>query len=451
MGLFNCFATPRSPIVHFASKTSQLQVRNQQDSESQQQKVASLRHLVTTRCPSLFAPFEPSWWLTNGHVQTMFSVFTDLSQVDPLYYRRQLLELIDGGTLGLDFAPIDDSSLHNDTPILVVLHGLTGGSYEPYLKAIVARATESPERGGLGYRAIVVHFRGCGGVPMTTPRFYSAGGTDDIRQAVIYIANKYPHAPLLGLGFSLGANIMTRYVAEEGEKSRLSAVCALACPWDLDANDKLMTSSWTGQSIYGPALGGNLVALIKHHHKTMVLDDPDHPVAKAVPTLLDVKNITLHKYDDVFARFVAGPPPIFPLSSVEAYYRAMSSHTSVKDIRVPYLAVNSADDPVVRHVPLDGGGNPWVVMVLTAYGGHLGWFKDGGGKDRWTTKPVLEWLKLAGDVMVKPSLAPVEIYMDSNGFIREKVDSNLELGCREKEGGGLINGNGGEAGVFRGL
>jgi uncharacterized protein len=79
---------------------------------------------------------------------------------------------------GLDFAPIDDSTLRDDTPILVVQHGLTGGlsyreqyftfqtdkytgSYEPYLKAIVARVVEPPERGGLGYRAIVVHFRGC--------------------------------------------------------------------------------------------------------------------------------------------------------------------------------------------------------------------------------------------------------------------------------------------------
>ncbi|THV06770.1 AB-hydrolase YheT [Dendrothele bispora CBS 962.96] len=450
MGPFNCFSTPRPPIVHFASKTSHLQVRAQQDSESQQTKTASLRHLVSTKCPSLFTPYEPAWWLKNGHLQTMFSVFNDLSQVDPMWYRRQLLELVDGGTLGLDFAPIDDSVLREDTPIIVVQHGLTGGSYEPYLKAIVARAIEPPERGGLGYRVVVVHFRGCGGVPMSTPRFYSAGGTDDIRQALIYISHKYPNAPLLGLGFSLGANIMTRYIAEEGEKSRLCAGCTLACPWDLDANDRLMTSSWTGQKIYGPALGGNLVALIKRHHKVMVLDDPTHAVAQVVPTLLAVKDITLHKYDDTFARLVAGPPPLFPLPSAEAYYKAMSSHDSVKNIRVPYLSINAADDPVVRHVPLDGGENPLVVMALTAYGGHLGWFKDGGGKDRWTTKPVLEWLRMVGDVIERLPLAPVKIYVDIEGFLREE-SAGEGLGCREKEGGGLINGNGGEDGVFRGL
>jgi predicted alpha/beta-fold hydrolase len=45
----------------------------------------------------------------------------------------------------------------------------------------------------------------------------------------MFIAHQYPKAPLLGLGFSLGANVMTRYLAEEGHRSRLMSGCALAC------------------------------------------------------------------------------------------------------------------------------------------------------------------------------------------------------------------------------
>jgi predicted alpha/beta-fold hydrolase len=67
------------------------------------------------------------------------------------------------------------------------------------------------------------------GVPITSSQLYSAGHTDDIRQALIYIAHRYPKAPLLGVGFSLGANVLTRYVAEEGENSRVLAACALGC------------------------------------------------------------------------------------------------------------------------------------------------------------------------------------------------------------------------------
>ena len=91
------------------------------------------------------------------------------------------------------------------------------------------------------------------GVSLTSPQLYSSCHTDDLRQALLYISYRYPRAPLLGLGFSLGANILTRYVAEEGEECRLISACALACvslfsfikfdsfkglfqPWDLVAN-----------------------------------------------------------------------------------------------------------------------------------------------------------------------------------------------------------------------
>jgi predicted alpha/beta-fold hydrolase len=67
------------------------------------------------------------------------------------------------------------------------------------------------------------------GVPLTTPQLYSGGHTDDLRQALFYIAQTFPEAPLLGLGFSLGANVLVKYLAEEGEESRLQSGCALGC------------------------------------------------------------------------------------------------------------------------------------------------------------------------------------------------------------------------------
>ena len=122
------------------------------------------------------------------------------------------------------------------------------GSYEAYIRAILSRACAPIEEGGFGYRAVVVNFRGCtyffvfpalsdhspsistgAGVPVTSPRLYSAGTTDDLRQALMWIAHKYPKAPLHGIGFSLGANVMTKYIAEEGDQTRLQSGCALSC------------------------------------------------------------------------------------------------------------------------------------------------------------------------------------------------------------------------------
>ncbi len=64
-------------------------------------------------------------------------------------------------------------------------------------------------------------------MPITSPQLYSALNTEDIRVAVMYIAKQYPRAPLIGVGFSLGANVLTRYLAQEGSNSRLVAGCAL--------------------------------------------------------------------------------------------------------------------------------------------------------------------------------------------------------------------------------
>lgn len=168
---------------------------------------------------------------------------------------------------GLDFAPLNQSALKLNTPIIVVQHGLTGGklnlvsisyspclsektgSHESYVRAILSRACATVEEGGLGYRAVVINFRGCklryrlldfhsdcvalikkgAGVPITSPLLYSAGHTDDTRQALRYIAYLYPDAPILGIGFSLGANVLTRYLGEEKELSRVHAACVLGC------------------------------------------------------------------------------------------------------------------------------------------------------------------------------------------------------------------------------
>lgn len=67
------------------------------------------------------------------------------------------------------------------------------------------------------------------GVEITSPQFYSAGHTEDLRTALFYLSLKYPKARKLGLGFSLGAGVVTRYLGEEGFNSKLASGCALAC------------------------------------------------------------------------------------------------------------------------------------------------------------------------------------------------------------------------------
>jgi hypothetical protein len=176
-------------------------------------------------------------------------------------------------------------------------------------------------------------------------------------------------------------------------------------------------------------------------HFTALIQDPEHMVAKAANAALSLDNPTLQEFDDTFTKFAGGPAPHFPFPDVNAYYIWGSSHNIIQHIRVPFLAINSGDDPVVSSVPMDSGGNGLVVMELTKGGGHIGWFQASPGHvNRWTTKPVLEWLMLMGrDVVHDPKFRGRSLFVGEDGFLREEGVDNL--GCKEIEGGGLVDGN----------
>ncbi|KAL0577146.1 hypothetical protein V5O48_004860 [Marasmius crinis-equi] len=301
-----------------------------------------------------------------------------------------------------------------------------------------------------------------GGTPITSQRFYMAGETEDLRQALAYLSFKYPNAPLHGLGFSLGANMITRYVAQEGKNSRLWSACVLANPWDFNANSVALNATYVGYYVYNRALGHNTKTLVQRHLKPLALDNPSHPLAEAAQRLMKFPNPTLTEYDDVFSRFIGGRPgwdgkgPYYPFASVGEFYDHVSSHRMMKDVKVPLLAINAKDDPIVQHIPtMDGKDaeeeSPYTVMAVTSGGGHLGWFKDGSG-DRWTTRPVLEWIRMMSED-VRWDDQGIErgtrVYSDEEGWVREP--GRPLLGCKELEGGELIDGNGSETAVLRGL
>ncbi|KAJ7589036.1 Alpha/Beta hydrolase protein [Mycena floridula] len=420
---------------HFASQPISIRLKINGaliDTKSEETDPADFETVLRAKCPSLFTNFRPPWWLYFGHFQTIYGV---LSRSEQVWYHRLHLELRDGGTIGLDFSPADMSSLPDETPIIVIQTGFSGGSYEPYIRSILAHAC-SPD--GLGYRAVVVTYRGCAGVPLTSPQLFASGDTDDLRQALMYISHRYPRARLLGLGFSMGANKMTRYMAQEGLNSRLNSACLLCCPWNITDNCLRLQKLVFHRNLYGKGMGRNMITLLRMHYKTLVLDNnPDHPMAKAVPQVLDLPSPSIDEFDAAFTRFFAGQGPVSSFPSLEAYYTAHSSHEAVRDVQMPMLCINATDDPIVHHIPSDAKDNPGVVMVRTKRGGHLGWFVN--AKDRWTTKPVLEWLKLFGEEVIERSQSRAgKTFIDKDGFLME--DGNEHLGCRLAGNGSLIDG-----------
>lgn len=148
------------------------------------------------------------------------------SQDIPIYYKRRVFEADDPafvGTFAVDFVvspyqgtdealpprttyysddEVDEIGSLDDKPMLVALHGLSGGSHEMYLRAVMRPIVKE------GWEAVVINSRGCAKSAITSTVFYNARSTWDIRQVVKWLRKKFPNRPLFGIGFSLGANIL---------------------------------------------------------------------------------------------------------------------------------------------------------------------------------------------------------------------------------------------------
>jgi uncharacterized protein len=200
-------------------------------------------------------------------------------------------------------------------------------------------------------------------------------------------------------------------------------------------------------------MASNLKALLRRHLAAFETH-PTAEVSKAIPNLLNHSGTTLYKFDDTITRLAGGSSPPFPHATANDYYVWGSSHRLLGDVRVPFLALNSDDDPIVTVLPVYLESNelsPWIVFGVTKGGGHLAWFEEGsrpGYPRRWYRRPVLEWLKAIGEDVALPTRR-TRTLREVNGWIME--EGRDDIGCQEISGSERVIGVEGEAGLLAGL
>ncbi|KIW26878.1 uncharacterized protein PV07_06672 [Cladophialophora immunda] len=339
-------------------------------------------------CKSLIPPCRLNPFLFNGHLQTIWTVLTRESV--PIYYKRRIFENEDPiftGQFSVDFvtSPNNDSDptlpsrttyfteqefqnmgSPDNRPMLVMLHGLSGGSHELYLRHVLA-----PLVGEGGWEACVVISRGCAMTKTTSSVLYNARATWDMRQTVKWLRKTFPNRPLFGMGFSLGANIITNYLGEEGSDCPLKAAVILSNPWDLSAANLALQRTWFHRNAYSASMGQSMKKLFERH-VDQISQNPK----------IDVDLVRKVKYLHEFDRYVQGPTWGYPTEG--AYYRDASSVDSALSIRIPFLAIHAEDDPVTASEALpreEVQQTPYGVLCTTPGGGHLSWFELGGR--RW--------------------------------------------------------------------
>lgn len=314
---------------------------------------------LLSQLPDLTTPYRPYPGLGNRHVETIYAAF--FRKRPPVRFWRELLRMADGGTVALDWpeggADAEQwEELPPRAPHLILLPGLTGGSDDGYVRHLLVRARKA------GFGVVVFNSRGCADSPVTSPQFYSASFTEDLRQVVRRVGELKPGSRLYAAGWSLGANILVRYLGQEGSAAPLAGAASLCNPFDLVLSDQLFHVGFN--NIYDKALARQLRKIYAKHEALFenIGGEYNLPMAK--------KCQSVRQFDEGLTRVSFG------YKTVDDYYYDASSCRTIKNVQVPLLCIQAEDDPIapISGTPFaDIEANPNCLLVVTPFGGHLGW------------------------------------------------------------------------------
>ncbi|MCO5568424.1 hypothetical protein L7F22_022123 [Adiantum nelumboides] len=345
---------------------------------------AGISKVLLDGLPMLKQPYKPYPFIRNRHQETIFASF--FRSLPDVIFRRECLRMQDNGTVALDW-PVrgadcevgPDHFTRDGCPVLILLPGLTGGSGDSYVRHLLVRARRR------GWIVVVFNSRGCANSPVTSPQFYSASFTEDLRQVVRHVGGLFPASHLYAAGWSLGGNILVRYLGQEGENCPLTGAVSLCNPFNLVTADEDFHKGFN--NVYDSALARSLRKIFKNHAPLFECIGGEYNIPKAAAAR------SVRDFDDGLTRVSFG------YKSVDDYYKDASSSRSIKDVRIPLLCIQADDDPIApsRGIPraeIWDNGNCF--LVVTPSGGHLGWVA-GEGAPRgapWTDPLVMDYFEL---------------------------------------------------------
>lgn len=307
------------------------------------------------------AAFRPAWWCRSAHAQTLWPY---LFRTDPRpLYARERIELADGDFVDIDWYP-GEAERANAT--VLILHGLEGSSKSHYIRGLTHHLA------GRGYRCAIVHFRGCSGEPNRLPIRYHSGFTDDIERISHLIAARFPAEPLFAVGFSLGANVLLKWLGERGAEAPLRRAAAVSVPFNLaPAADRMATG-------FSRIYQTRLLHLLKR---------ATHAKAHILRPHIDVSQLdqvaTLREFDD---RVTA---PLHGFLDANDYYHRASCRQFLPGIETETLILHALDDPLMHPcvVPEARELGTRVTLEVSRHGGHVG-FVSGlmPGRSRFWTE-----------------------------------------------------------------
>ncbi len=217
-----------------------------------------------------------------------------------------------------------------------------------------------------------MHFRGCSGEPNRLARSYHSGETGDLATVVATLRHREPDIPLAAVGYSLGGNVLLKWLGESGGDNPLHAAVAVSVPFLLDSAARRLEHGFS--RVYQWHLINRMKRAVERKFQ-------------CIPSPVDFGDLdairTFYAFDD---RITA---PLHAFQSADDYYARSSSRRYLAGIRKPTLILHARDDVFMDPEAIPGPNelSSTVTLELAEHGGHVGFV---GG--RWPWRPEY-WLE----------------------------------------------------------
>ena len=308
-----------------------------------------------------------AWWVPGAHLQTTWALLGRSRRL--VTFEREVLTTPDDDDLVLDHVAGPPGS-----PRVLLLHGLEGSAHSLHTQGL-ARVIERA-----GWRCTALNFRSCARdpndvrrrLPNRRPRLYHSGETSDLDLVVRTLVAREPAVPLFAVGFSLGGNVLLKWLGETGMACPLRAATTISVPYDLGAAAQYLERP-VGRLYVGHfmrRLRPKALDVLARFSRETARIDPDRVRSAR----------TIKQFDDCLTA------PLHGFAGADDYYQRSSSLGYLPRIRVPTLCISSADDPffpaeaIARAREIASGD---VAFTVTSWGGHVGFVAG-----RWPWRPV---------------------------------------------------------------
>jgi predicted alpha/beta-fold hydrolase len=313
------------------------------------------------------------WW--GGDLQTLRNICLPRPIALPSVPSARAFPVADGSGDCLTATLETPRTSVQDSPLIVLIHGLTGCEDSQYVRESARFHLAR------GRRVLRLNLRGAGSSRSVSGGYYHAGCAPDLAAVLVGLAAEDTENGVVLIGFSLGGNILLNLLGRLEPPHSILAAATVSAPIEpAEACARIMS---TRNAIYH--------RFLLHRMKADVLSSPK---------LSQGERDAIAQAHSVFAFDEHWVAPRNGFGGALDYYYRTAGAQFVGAITVPTLMLHARNDPWIPPAPyhaVQARAPEAVEIHMAESGGHVG-FHEKGYAETWHDRRIDSFLRARGVV-----------------------------------------------------